>query len=407
VSASAVPDPISADRDPLAAARRLEGAGGREVLAEASRQAGAELERAELRSIHHRSGRSVSRVYDTTLRVGDATQEALLIAHVDARALPDGTFVLESNGDRVAVWRFPYDPFLPGLPSVIDASRVRQLLDQLQAPAGEVELFTRAYRPSRRAVVEVTIHLPDLSGRILYLKVLAGDRAEELAQVHRALLPHVPVPRVVGVAPRQGILAIEALAGRTMRAALVDGEDLPEPGAVVELSERLAASGLTSRRDPRAFADPVRHVPGLTSLVPDLADEVARVADAAADVDGDRVPVHGDLHDGQLLLTDGAISGLLDVDGSGSGLVAQDAGSLVAHVEAIGLVWPTAAERASAYAAALTDAYRPRVGATELARATAGAWIALATGPYRAQEVDWPEATRYRIRRAAQVLAEA
>jgi hypothetical protein len=404
---STVPDPVAASRDPLAAARRLEGPGGREVLAEASRQAGAELERAELRSIHHRAGRSVSRVYDTTLRAGDTTQEALLVAHVDARALPDGTLVLESDGDRVAVWRFPFDPFLPGLASAIDTRRVRELLDQLEAPAGEVELFTRAYRPSRRAVVEVTIHLPDLSGRILYLKVLTGDRAAELAGVHRCLLPHVPVPRVVGVAPHQGILAIEALAGRTLRAALVDGEALPEPGAVVELSERLAASGLASRRDPGAFADPVRHVPGLRALAPELADEVARVADAAADVDGDRVPVHGDLHDGQLLLTDGAITGLLDVDGAGSGLIAQDAGSLVAHVEAIGLVWPTAADRASAYAAALADAYRPRVGATALARATAGAWIALATGPYRAQEADWPDATRYRIRRAAEVLADA
>jgi hypothetical protein len=65
------------------------------------------------------------------------------------------------------------------------------------------------------------------AGRILYLKVLTGDRAEELAGVHRQLTPGVPVPRVIGVAPAQGILAIEALAGLTLRAAVTSGAPLP------------------------------------------------------------------------------------------------------------------------------------------------------------------------------------
>lgn len=375
------------------------------VLAEAARAAGATLEASHLRSIHHRPGRSMSQVHDATLRVGGTTLESLLVAHVDTRTPPDDALVLESEGDHVAVWRFPHDPWLPGLASALDPGRVRELLDQLGVGPGSVELHTRAYRPTRRAVVEVTVHLEHRSGRILYFKVLAGRRAAELAGVHTALHPMLPVPGVVGLSDHQGILALEAVPGRTMRASLVDGEPLPEPGELVDLSRRFAASGLDSRRDPRRFADATRHIGGLTELVPHMDAEVERIARAANEAEGDPVPVHGDMHDGQVLVADGAVSGLLDVDGAGTGLQAHDAGSLVAHVEAIGLVWPGAAVRARAYSEAIAEAWRPLVGARSLARATAGAWIGLATGPYRAQDSDWQAATEYRIRRAGEVLA--
>jgi hypothetical protein len=375
------------------------------LLATATDAAGGTLEHAVLRSIHDRAGRSVSYVFAASIRVGDDVRDALLVAHVDARPMPDGTFELTSDGDRVAVWRFPYDPFLPGLPSAIDARRVRELLDRLGALPGRIELFTRAYRPSRRAVVEVTIDGEAAAGRILYLKVLAGKRAEELAGIHRQLQAHVPVPAVVGVAAEQGILALEALGGETLRTALVKGHDLPDPAELVSLSERFVASGLTSRRDPRAFADPRRHVSSLAALVPDLGERLRALAADAADIDGPVVPVHGDLHDGQLLLHDGAVTGVLDVDGSGSGYLAQDAGTLVAHLQVVGEVWPDVHDRVETYAAKVADAYRPSVGATPLARATAGAWLGLATGPHRAQDPGWRDSTRARIERAARELA--
>src|SRR5690606_32247018 len=133
---------------------------------------------------------------------------------------------------------------------------------------------------------------------------------------------------------------------------------------------------------------------------PDLGSTIAEVAHAAVTVTGEAVPVHGDLHDGQLLITDGKVTGLLDVDGAGTGLIAEDAGNLVAHVAAIGEVRPDLADLAEGYAASLADAYRPVVGAEMLARTTAGAWLALATGPFRAQDDGWPEAARRRILRA-------
>lgn len=396
---------MAADRvDPLRAARRLEGPEVQELLAAATEAAGGVLESATRRSVHQRSGRSVSHVFAASIRVGDQIRDALLVAHVDARPLPDGAFELVSGGDRVAVWRFPHDPFLPGLPSAIAPRRVRELLDRLGAADGRLQLFTRAYRPSRRAVVEVTIEGDGARGRILYLKVLAGQRAEELATIHRHLATRLPVPAVIGVAPEQGILAMEALGGHTLRTALVQGHALVDPEELVELSDRFAATELPSRRDPRGFADPGRHVEPLARLLPDLRPELEHIADRAAAIDGPVVPVHGDLHDGQLLLTGSAVTGLLDVDGSGPGLIAQDAGNLIAHVQAVGEVWPEVRDRVEEYAALLADAYRTRVGTVAVARATAGAWLGLATGPHRAQDRDWEAATRSRVARARREL---
>jgi hypothetical protein len=392
----------------LAAARRLtDPEAADELLRAAAEHAGAALSSWRLRNVHHRASRSVSAVYEAMLDVDGQERDVLLVAHVDEKPLPPAAFVLRSGAQQVAVWRFPYDPYLVGLPSAVHRARVRELLDGLGGPPGAVQLRTRSYRPSRRAVVEVTIDGPEASGRVLYLKVLAGDRATELADLHRQLERAVPVPSVIGVAAHQGIVALEALGGFTLRSVLLEGGELPDPSGLVELSQRLAATEVRSRRDPARFADPTRHVELLTELVPDLGSRLERAQVEAAPVPGTpRVPVHGDLHDGQVLLDEvGTVTGLLDVDGVGRGFVAQDAGSLVAHVEVVGEVWPEAASRCASYASRLVDAYEPWLGGEALARGAASAWLALATGPHRAQEVDWEERTRHRVRRAEEWLA--
>lgn len=392
-----------AERTLASASVRLQQA-GTELLERACAQAGVRLVGQSLRSVHHREGRSVSHVYEATLGHGDTTVAALLVAHADVRPPPDGALVLEHGGDRVAVWRFPHDPYLPGLPSAVDLGRMRELLDRLGVGPGQVHLRTRAYRPARRAVVEATVAGDGRARRVLYCKVLSGDRAEGLADRHRQLREHVPVPAVVGVAPRQGILALQALPGRTLRDALTAREPVPAAEELVALSRRLMASGLVSDRSPRDFADPVRHVARLCDLAPEASDTIRRVADAAGRIDGPDRIVHGDLHAGQLLVEQGQLTGLLDVDGAGTGLLAQDAGTLVAYLQVLGELQPDVRDHVEAYAREVGDAYAELVGQRDLARGTAGAWLALATAAHRSQEPAWPETTRRRIARAADAL---
>jgi hypothetical protein len=377
----------------------------RDLLATAARAAGAQLRASRVRSVHHRPGRSRSVLFDATLAIGEVVREVVLVTHTDVRGLPDDALVLADGDARVAVWRFPNDPYLPGLPSALSPERVRELLDRLGGPPGSIGLRTRAYRPTRRAVIEVEVH-GAVAGRILYLKVLPERRARSVARRHRTLLAAgLPVPGLIGLAESQGIVVLEALGGPTLGQALSMDAPLPDPAAFLDLAERFAASGVDGSRDPRAFADPVRHVALLAGLLPDRAAEIASLAEEAAAVTGPLVGVHGDLHAGQLLLgSDGAITGVLDVDGAGQGYLAHDAGNLLAHLEAFGNLSPAIRDRAHAYAGRLRDAYVEVVDPIMLDRAAAASWIGLATGAHRAQEPGWQDELRRRLDRAAEIL---
>jgi hypothetical protein len=377
----------------------------RALLERACDRQGTPLLGHRLRSVHRRGRRSSSHVYEARVWDGRRIREVLLVVHVDRRWVPRAAHTLPWADGRVAVWRYPHDPYLPGLPAALEPARAQRLLDPEIAGRGAPRLRTRAYRPARRAVVEVRGSDGE-PAPLLFLKVLSTRRAERLAATHRHLGHHVPVPAVVGT-PRRGVLALEALAGRTLREALIAGTAVPDPGELVEISQRLATSGLVSERSPGAFADPGRHVALLCELAPRHEAVIRRVADAAGRVDGARVPVHGDLHAGQLLVGASGITGLLDVDGAGTGLMAQDAGTLVAYLRALGGHHPAAVDRLEAYADAVAGRYRPVVGRDALARATAGGWLALATGPFRAQEPRWPERTRLLVERAAESLGDA
>jgi len=380
----------------------------RSLLSTATQAAGGRLIANRLRSIHHRPGRSRSVVHEATLEAQGHRREVLLVAHIDLRGFPKDAFVLAADEVEVAVWRFPFDPYLPGLPSAISPERVRELLDRLGAAPGTVTLRTRAYRPARRAVVEVRVE-GAVSGRVLYAKVLPPARARSVARRHRALTDvGLPVPRLIGLADEQGIVALEALGGPTIAEALRAGAPVPDPEALVALSQRFAGSEVHGSRDPRAFADPVRHVPLLADLLPARADEIAALARDAADITAPLVGVHGDLHPGQLLLgPDGSITGVLDVDGAGQGYLAHDAGNLVAHLEATGELDGSMTEAVRAYARRVEAAYAEVVGADTLARATAAAWIGLATSAHRAQEPTWRHQVEHRIDRAARLLGRA
>ena len=391
----------------------LTGAEAAPVLEAALAASGFRLDDHTIRSVHRRGGSSASVVYDVGIDDHGEHRTVQLVAHVSARAIPGGATVVQAGHLAVHVWRFPHDPYLPGLPSALDPDRVRGVLDRVGGPPGGVTLHTRAYRPTRRAVIEVT--LGQHGGRVLYLKVLGGrsvrrvrERTEALAEVHRRLGRHLPVPRLVGTAAGQGLIAMAALTGRTLRTLLVQGAPLPDPGELVELSRRLAQiRGVTSGSDPRRYADITRHVSHLAHLLPDQEPLLTRVAAEVVTLGGPVGTVHGDLHDGQLLFNaDVALSGVLDVDGAGPGDLASDAGRLVAHVEAADLVAELAAP-AREYAQRLWEAYRDLVDPRETAKGAAAAWVGLATGPYRAQQPDWQEATRERLSRAAAWLERA
>lgn len=348
----------------LPAAPHLLGADARELLHAALASTGERVLTARPSQVAYRPGRSLLVRYAAEVeRVDGSRAVDTIMALTTAGDLPDKVIPLEAGGLRVGVWRYPFDPALPGLPPATSGRRVRELLDRLAGPPGQVALRTRAYRPQGRAVVQATVHGHDVPRTVLFLKVLPPDRAARVHATHLALdAAGVAVPRSVGLAAQQGIVALTAVPGMTLRDALCDG--LP---------------------------------------VPDVAELAARCA--PGDRDGSRpVTVHGDLYEAQVLVAQGAITGLIDLDGAGPGYLADDAATLIGHLETLALVRPRAAHRIRAYAAETFAACAAVTDPVVLARLVAAVCLGLATGAFRVQEPGWEDEARRRLDLAASWL---
>lgn len=387
---------VQTDEPPGASA--LTGDAAESVLRRALAAEGSTLRTWHRRGVHRRGSSSVAVVYEVGLTDREGTdRDRLLVAHVATRRVPGPTRRLRlDDGSIVHVWRFPHDPYLPGLPHAVHRRHTAQLLrDVGLGPVDEPALRTRSYRPTRRAVVE--IRSADGKPPVAYLKVLGGRtparvaaRTRDLVTTHAHLGTVLPVPRVLEHDLPAGRALLGALPGATLRRVLRDGGELPDPAALADLLTTLhALPPPTTDADPDGFADVRRHVALLRPRLPERAAALDELAAAAAAVGGPSATVHGDLHDGQLLVVDGRIEGLLDVDGVGTGLVAHDLGRLLAHVDASALLAPDVAARAERYVADLRDAVADLAPPPDVAAAAAAAWVGLATGPLRVASPDW------------------
>ena len=325
---------------------------------------------------------------------GRATRESL--AATTGAEVPPGAAVLEGDVGgatvRVGLWRWPLDPALPGLAWASSAAGAAERLAGLGIDAGSPRLRLRAYRPGRRAVVEVT----SASGR-WFLKVVRPSAVADLVARHAALAPAVPVPPVLA-ATGDGVVVLPALPGTPLRAALSGTGPLPEPADLEALLDALPPVGPARRRPagpaPRAAA----HAAVVGAVCPDLAPRLERLVDAVREgtAASPVVPVHGDFHESQLLVGGGAVTGLLDVDTAGPGARADDWATLVAHLALLERIVPAPA-RVAAYRARVQARAAGRLPAGDLAARVAEVLTGLATGPFRVQQAGWAAATEARV----------
>lgn len=354
--------------------------------------AGGTPRRLEPRQVTWRPGRSLTVRYDVQVAWPSGAETDEMLVATTGR-LPPGGLVLESGDAQVAVWRVPHDPWLPGLTPITDPGVVGRLLDDLDVPAGPLTHRLVAYRPGRRAVVQVT-----RGSMALFVKVVRPDRADALHQRHLALADSLPVPRSLGVDPTRGLVVLQGLGGTTLRRQLLAGvTDLPPPATLPAVSESVTPPP-DGRRAPGWRAGEWAEL--LRRLRPSRADALDRLAaelDAVeASLDGPLVPVHGDLHDAQLLVRGGDLVGVLDVDTHALGRRVDDLATLVGHLSTLALTSPR--RRAiEAYAADVLAAADRVVAPAALRHAVASVVLALASGPFRVLEPGWSAATDARI----------
>jgi hypothetical protein len=325
-------------------------------------------------------------------------------ARVEGRSGTDERAVIFGDGDReVAVWLYPNDPDLPGLPTAVDPALLAALLTEQRAfaapvAAGQLRLEMITYRPRRRAVVKAYLQGP-AGVTNLYIKVLRPDAAEGVLTRHRLLAgAGIPAPRVVA-GSGDGLLVLAELPGRPLAKAIFE-EPLPCTAEnMIMLLDAMppAVAGLPGR-PPWAYA--VDHYAELVAhAMPELGTQLSWLVNEITQ--GLRAmptptvlePTHGDFHEGQLFVANGTISGVLDIDTVGPGRRVDDLACLLGHLSSIQRMNAEQAARVNGLVARWLPVFDRRVDPLELRLRSAAVIISLATGPYRGQEPDWQAET--------------
>ncbi|MUK03184.1 aminoglycoside phosphotransferase family protein [Vibrio cholerae] len=314
------------------------------LLRDALASAGWHLVDWEPGSVHHRPGAGVTGVFPIEVRAAagstrrnrSTTTVAPSHACITTSPLPrasEGVAVFHRRGaDALSVWAHPRDPLLPGLPMALDAARITGYAFGPGHEPAATALELRSYRPLRRAVV-----LAANGHEYRYLKVLRRHTAAKLAERHRMLqAAGVPAPMLAGV-PLQDVVAMHPAPGEPLAELLMrDGASGVDPHGLVRLLTSLP---------PDVLALPVRapwaarvrdYGEGAAAALPAHAERIRRLAgeidDAVRSTDpGPLVPTHGDFYEGNLLMTGGTVSGLLDVDALGPGRLVDDLACFLGH----------------------------------------------------------------------------
>lgn len=350
------------------------------------------------------SGASVVQ-YAAAVDRADGSRSIEVLAATTGSRIPPGAAVLAGDVDgervQVGVWRWPLDPALPALAAATDPDAARAALTAAGVQRdGPVQVRTRAYRPGRRAVLELTGGGPRLFCKVVRPRAVAALRAR-----HELLAGHLPVP-VLRVATDDGLLVLPAAAGTPLRAVLAANGPRPDGPALDALLDRLPPALLDlpagSRHAPGDHLARVPHFAGiLTCTVGAASDRVRALADRLGDTDRGThplVPVHGDFYESQLLVDGDTVTGLLDVDTAGAGHRIDEWATLLAHLSL--LTGPARAWGAQLLAHAERRHPRP-----QLRPRIAAAVLGLATGPFRVQQPGWAGHTAHRVALAEQWLA--
>ncbi len=353
--------------------------------------------------VEHRPGRRTTVGYQVRVRWSDGRVTDERFGACTGQAPAPATVVTDGE-EKVSVWLVPHDPYLPALPAAYHTEALAKLMAEMGLGDGPVRLRLRAYRPRRRAVVEVRGERGTL-----FLKVVRPSGVRSLHERHRLLrAAGLPVAPSLGYTP-EGLLVTAALPGTSLRVLLRRGEGRP-PGAaeLLALLDRLPAE-LADGPPRQSWRD---RAPGYAAVIgaalPAEAERARQLAEAVtAGATGPLVPTHGDFYEAQLLVTDGRVTGLLDLDTVGPGDRLDDLACMVGHLSVLALTAGYRADLVRDLEARYLAAFSATVDPVALRHRVAGVVLSLATGPYRVQEPDWPAATRQRLDLAERWLAQA
>lgn len=381
--------------DPLLpAAAHLTGPGASDVLRPVVAAAGGELLSCRTSHVQYRPLSDLVVRYRCAIRRGgidvtDTLLAATTIAGPHAGTLPVEAEAPDGRALSVGVWRWPFDPVLVDLSTMVTPHLANAHLRELVG--GDAVLEVVAYRPTERAVVRARG-----ADREVYVKIVPPAVTAALTHRHVTLADAgLPVPRIL--ATGSGWIAMEALGGTTLRDRLKNGSDrLPSPDRYQELLAVLGDVDLSDAAPVRSRIDDApHHAAMLGTVLPDVRGRLDAIVERLSAPSTSRPhigTVHGDLHEAQLVVDDTTVTGLLDIDDVGPGDPLDDVGALVAHLRFRALT--SGDRRIEGYAAAVRSALSASYDDWDVDRHIAAVLVGLATGPFRIQQPDWAATTR-------------
>ena len=385
------------DDPALPAAPHLVGDTAEEALSAAVTEFGGRLHSVRSTEVQYRPGKDLVVRYGATVGWGDdAPHSETMFASTTVHGIPHGTVAVEATDEdgtslSVGVWRWPYDPALVGLAEAVTPVHLAQHVAGLIAEPFEVRV--RAFRPTERAVVQVT----GADRADVFVKVLPPDTLLSIVERHEALhAAGVPVPQVLRVDPGVGLLVMTALRGTTLREHLTSG-GAPWPASVAfeRVFADFAATSLRTAPPVRSRASTaLGHVRMLAAVAPELAERLDDLAPAFAAL-SDRAAgrsgpvIHGDLYDAQVVTDGSRITGVLDIDDAGPGDPIDDRATVIGFLMVKALHAGSCRRPLMRYAAHLRRGFSAHADESDLDLATAAVIVGLATGPFRTQRAEW------------------
>ena len=308
-------------------------------------------------------------------------------------------------GKPERLFRYPHDPYLPGLSRAASAFDAHELLPRY-VPLHPERLLVEAvrYRAATRAVLRYTAYGRQASHNnvTLFARVLPPARVPRLlAAAELAQRSGFGLPRLLGCWPEGGVLWLAGVPGKTVRTLIREGIP-PDPDLILDgLADLWSVPvGTDARRSPHVAVD-FRYTRDLLSQVlqeGEARQALRRAADALRPFVEAWRPcslAHNDFYDDQLLLTPAGRLILADFEETGPGDPLLDVGNLLAHLRWMAR-FGIAAEACDAYRHGFRAAALGRFGWQEraLALREAFALFRLASNPLRRLQRDWPRAVR-------------
>lgn len=315
------------------------------------------------------------------------------------------------------LFRFPDDPYLPGLRPMAFAPDAQALLTKhVRLHPQRLHVEAVRYRPANRAVLR---HIAgwrrsSVGEVVLYARVMPPERVGRLlAAAELAERSGFVLPRLAGCWPEGGVVWLAGVPGETVRSLIRQGSP-PDPQLILDGLAPLWASPLTQDAGrPLDVAAGFRSATRLLSQV--LQDDGPRQAlQRAATALGPFVEAwrpsavaHNDFYDDQVVLAPSGRLALVDFEETGPGDPLLDVGNFLAHLRRMARTG-SAAEACDAYRRRFRAAALERFGweERELALREAYSLFRLSANPFRTLQRDWPQAVQAGLTFAVEALDE-